>query len=516
MRTQVYGQQVSSQHRLSLAIPFLCFLLAALMGWGLFGVEKIVPALLPGIAVTVLASLPIVKSLAEGSFDIFEIINPICVMYLLYFPVRAWYVLSVPDAKLAGNLPYADTIPTALLYTAIGLLAMLVGYYSRVPVRLAAKLPRLPTWLENPPVARIVVVAAVGLISQVYWFSKVGIIGASLWTAASNAESYGFLVQFAVFFQFALVIASVYLFRHGSNKGSLRLLVAFLFTTQLCLAILSASKIMLVLPFAVAAIVYHYSRHRLSTIRISIIAVIIILAFFPTMNYFRGNAMEEISPSHSDTRVASIADLQVLGDVTRAYFSAYQPSEYVNQAFNDLMGRSHGVDSLALIIRYTGVLQDFRYGVPFLMTPVYAFVPRALWPSSIFGAKPYGTSAAFGALYFGSGWEGNITPVGMFTIGDLYLNLGLVGIVCGMFFLGVLYRILYEYLIQRELGPASIFLYAIAMWRVWYFFETGFTGILIELLRDLVILGGIVWFLRDRTRRRCAPKPLGSQSFEQP
>lgn len=76
-----------------------------------------------------------------------------------------------------------------------------------------------------------------------------------------------------------------------------------------------------------------------------------------------------------------------------------------------------------------------------------ALIPRAIWPD-----KPaIGDPEHYGAYFFGFSTNSfAITP-----FGDLLINFGPVGIVPGMFLLGVLMRILYAALIEQSPGAAG-------------------------------------------------------------
>jgi hypothetical protein len=172
------------------------------------------------------------------------------------------------------------------------------------------------------------------------------------------------------------------------------------------------------------------------------------------------------------------------------------------------MERSHGIDSLSLIMKYTPSLADYGYGRDYLMIPFYAFFPRFAWPHS-WGPKPYNSAVDFGRAYF-TGVEDSHSynvSIGQFNIGDLYRNLGWPGVICGMFCLGVLYRCLYTYIHSYEKSDRAvvIVLYSVFIMEVMHGMEGDVTSMAGSLLKRIALLFPVYWYLRSRVRSKSRP-----------
>jgi hypothetical protein len=99
-----------------------------------------------------------------------------------------------------------------------------------------------------------------------------------------------------------------------------------------------------------------------------------------------------------------------------------------------LFNRSYGADSFMLILHRTGDTLPFLWGGS--LADLFTFwIPRALW-----AAKPASFGLQFPALYMPDMQWGALTYVTTSLPGELYLNLGLPGVVAGGAALGVAMR----------------------------------------------------------------------------
>src|SRR5205085_10759361 len=186
----------------------------------------------------------------------------------------------------------------------------------------------------------------------------------------------------------------------------------------------------------------HYLRRRLSLTKVLVPTVIILVTVFPLLGFYRGM---------SGGKMGFFDRLKSTPDA----ISRLSTKDISSMIVGGLMDRSHGIDSLALIIKFTPGLGEFKYGKDYLLVPAYAFVPRAVWPD-----KPENPSVEFGLRYFANPIVTESTSLGQFHIGDLYRNFALPGIIVGMLLLGVFYRTVYLYLNPyKSKSELAIFLY---------------------------------------------------------
>jgi hypothetical protein len=266
-----------------------------------------------------------------------------------------------------------------------------------------------------------------------------------------------------------------------ANRGMWRAFVLVLIPLQFIYAFVwLPGKFTLIEPLYIFLICYYYLKDRLSFKLFVPAALIIVGVVFPVIAVYRIQ-----SPSADAlTRVTNTME-----DLIRGGWQEY--SELVLDA---VMIRSHLIDSVALVVKYSST-PDFLTGIgEYLRIPAYAFLPRAFWSD-----KPIGQSQIFGVDYLGTT---GMVSIGVSNPGDLYSNLGLVGLIIGMFVLGFIYRFVYEYLIVKHRGgslPAMIpylFIYIFALEQLYLAFEVAVPVGISELIRKLVLLVLVVLYLR--------------------
>jgi hypothetical protein len=229
-------------------------------------------------------------------------------------------------------------------------------------------------------------------------------------------------------------------------------------------------------------ICYHYLKGGLPFKFLVPAALIIIGVIFPIITLYLGQ-----SPTgHTLPRIINTTE-----DLIRGGWQSYS-----DLVIDSVMMRSHLLDSVALVIKYSSP-PDVLSGIgEYLRIPLYAFFPRLFWSD-----KPIGQSLIFGVDYLGT--TGRVS-VGVSNPGDLYSNLGLAGLILGMFVLGFIYRFIYEYFIVKHrrmplpaLAP-YLFIYIFALEQLYLGFEVGVSVGFSELIRRLVLLVLVVLYL-------CAP-----------
>ena len=81
-------------------------------------------------------------------------------------------------------------------------------------------------------------------------------------------------------------------------------------------------------------------------------------------------------------------------------------------------------------------------------------------------------------------------------IGDWYLNFGLVGIIAGMFFIGIIYKFIYFYLIEStNHSPGGVMLYTLAWLQIIKGLEGWIASTYAGLVKLIILLVLIHFFL---------------------
>ena len=94
-------------------------------------------------------------------------------------------------------------------------------------------------------------------------------------------------------------------------------------------------------------------------------------------------------------------------------------------------------------------------------------IPAGLIPRAIWKNKPHFISEEIFELYYWYGdlWRTLGTFPGPTMVGDFYMNFGLLGIMIGMFIIGLIYRMLYELFIKatNASSPGILFYFVLLM-----------------------------------------------------
>lgn len=446
------------------------------------------------LVLLVVTLIPVFIGVASKSFEIFELIYPISVFYFLFFGVRTLYILSSPaDLHLMyWGFPPAidfDVIDLTLGYTIVGFVFLLIGYYSFIPKIMSKSLPRLRLLKSSLQgkgiVKKIYLIYAVGILFRIVLLSR----GLALFILPEGADLtfLNIMQLLSRFTIFGYALYSIWLF--SSFKITKRKLIPWLvmFTIEVGWAFLSGWKGTFILLVTIPLIAYHYLRQRLSIRRILLPAtvgiLILIFVIFPVINTYRVIIWKE-GP------VVSVGEFVSHMGIVHDKLRGYSWSEFQQISLRPFMNRMVGLDSFSMILMKTPETVDFQMGGT-LRYLFIAWVPRVLWEE-----KPIIDFGKWFAINFFNQPPGIDNSMGITNIGELYLNFHVLGILLGMFFIGIIYKTAYLYFIKYGKASAiSVFLY------IFVFFGLisiggSITTMSVSLLQTLFLLFLISWFLK--------------------
>jgi hypothetical protein len=416
-----------------------------------------------------LAMVPFVVGKRNGPIDWFAVIYVVAGAYVLNFALRLMYLMAT--GTTIGILPYWDTLVEAMTYVLMGFGAMLLGYYVAFGDKVAQWLPSFNLkWQLSPSLGKVAILYIIGFGARFLLSLEI----------VSSTYLYYF-IALSYLTPFVLAISIINALVSPANRGMWRAFVLVLLPLQLLYALVwSSGKFALIEPVYILLICYHYLKGRLPFKLFVPAALIIVGVIFPIITVYRGQ-----SPSaYTLTQITNTME-----DLIRGGWQGYS-----DLVIDSVMMRSHLMDSVALVVKYSSP-PDVLSGIgEYMRIPLYAFLPRVFWSE-----KPIGQGVIFGVDYLGTT---GMVSVGMSNPGDLYSNLGLTGLIVGMFVLGFIYRFIYEYFIVKHRGsplPALVpylFIYIFALEQLYLGFEVAVSVGISELIRRLVLLVLVVLYLR--------------------
>jgi len=405
-----------------------------------------------------------------GPIDWFAIIYVMAGAYVLNFPLRLMYLMATGTG--IGIFPYWDKLVEAMTYVLLGFGAMLLGYYVAFGDKVAQLLPSLNLkWQLSPSLGKLATLYFIGFGARLLLSLEI----------VSSTYMY-YLIVLSYLTSFVLAVSIIYALVSPVNRGMWRAFVLVLMPFQFIYTFVwSPNKMAVIEPLYIFLICYHYLKNRMSLKLFVPAALIIAGVVFPVIAVYRDQ-----SPLVYNT---SIGIINTMEDLIRGGWQGYS-----DLVIDSVMRRSHLVDSVALVVKYSSI-PDVLTGIgEYLRIPAYAFWPRAFWSD-----KPISQSQIFGIDYLGTT---GMTSFGLSNPGDLYRNLGLAGLIVGMFVLGFIYRLVYEYFIGKHRGSPLptlapyLFIYIFVLEQLYLGFEVAISTGISELLRKLVLLLVVVLHLR--------------------
>ncbi|MCL0030151.1 oligosaccharide repeat unit polymerase [Thermodesulfovibrionales bacterium] len=361
--------------------------------------------------------------------------------YFAHFGVRAIYNLMFGSPIIGLSLGAGDLglLNVALGVSIIGLLVFWLGYRVHFGKIVGNSLPVLPRkWNITSALVVALLCILFGWGLRIFLALQVGGEGGvAAWLAAdkfvvfAQAEGTMYLNIFANLAKVGLFI--IFILARMYKYPIYWFLFAFLLVPELVFNFIGGSRAQFIfLLLGLVVILYMTSgRGYKASMRYGRWAAILIIALivlFPIFSALRGGIT-------TPQAVLSHATL-FWADPTRL--------------FEVVWARQHGLDSLAVVIEHVPEIEPFALSQQ-LFLPLIAWVPREFWPE-----KP---TISLGKIFYEKFFppifhEG--TAVAVTLPGQFYWALGLAGVIMGMFFIGVLWQVLFKYLVQPTNNLSNI------------------------------------------------------------
>lgn len=428
--------------------------------------------LLSTVGASLFATLARVYWSAEGLLSVRGVF---AVFFILTFVARPLQILRDGDSQWIHSRDAIEALlPFGLVLVQIGIMSYWLGYSGRWS--LARRLPA-PTGLQRSSISivRLVGVAAIGACALLVLIGEPGLWISNLFYRRELLEGRFYLYLLAQTLPFACLAMAGTAFQ----QGRLAFPIVMVSAAASVLAILGGRAVVVFAIFSGAVL---YDRHVRRVPVIVLCGLVVFLGFFlATFLQFRVSARGE----RSVEQVNWIAEQGLPDAALRAGFT--------------------GVDRFIVLINGVPSEVPFQYGKTYLRV-LAAPVPRQFWPG-----KPGLSEATVYADLFGA--QKGIYP-GSF-IGDMYLNGHVIGVVLGMFVMGLVHRSLDQWRELHSDNASVTVIYAIAAATVGG--GLGNVGIVNALLLTLAFLAVVMSSRRWRrsvadTPRISAGPLLGSSS----
>jgi hypothetical protein len=336
--------------------------------------------------------------------------------------------------------PESD-LPVTIVLIMLGFAGLSAGYFLPVGERIGAfigrKLPSADYGASNyllPGVALLLL----GMFNSVA-ATAMGLFG---FQKAEEINSYdGLIFLTTLFWLEGSFLLWYVLFRQKSWNFTSLLVIIALLGTAISKALLAGNRGSAIQIFSIIALAYVLSGRKFKFRQASIAGVLLVIFLILGMVY--GTTFREVKGTESS---------QSFDKYTENIFNTFDQVgrndniSLLEFAFSTLAERIDGVSSLAVVASNYEKLAPYEASYD-LDNNIWKdtttfFIPRLIWPDKPVASEP----RRYSELYFNYGESSfTITPMG-----DLLRNFGIWGVPLGMLLLGVLLRVIYRSLIEKQ------------------------------------------------------------------
>ena len=377
-----------------------------------------------------LVFIPLIRRVVNHTFDVAEPCVWFVLFFFAHFGIRAIWDLTFgsPFLEISPSSQNFGPVNAALGVSILALISYWLGYNNRIGFVFSRSLPNLPSKWNTKIILPVALICGV-----IGW-------GVRLFLIATQAESIGMWVEAEKdislrlttgmsYFQNLSILGMVavfllYISGRASSKKRYIFLSILLFVPELGFALMTGKRSKM--PFLLLAFLVAYymtsKRGFKKSKRLffgTILVLLLLVALFPLTTSLRLRGISGLSETTS---------------------SMFAPS----QLFYRLGSRLHDLDSLALIMKKVPDQTPHTLGMELWVLSV-AWIPRQIWPK-----KPV---IVLGKIFYDMVPAGNFpegTSVSVSLPGQFYWDLGILGVLLGMIFVGTLWRFLHEYLVKPK------------------------------------------------------------------
>lgn len=374
--------------------------------------------------------------------------------------VPAFFGVDNPVAAqfIAWRGDYMYWLNMALFGVLLASFAMWRGYRGRAGIWLATRVQRFMVRRQlvsdsfDPNMQAVVILFLLSVFG-VYLQVRLGIFGYSS-DAERMRQTQDLQAWISLFTQggsLAFLVLSLAVFARGRRKSAaLWALFVVVFVWQVATGFLGGFKSQVVMPIIILGVAYYMARGRLSFFLV-VLSFVMLVAAFQTIEPFR-------RARYADPTFDSSSLTSIVGTFWKA---ATSPEDYIrpkdDTTFAEIASRTDLITFTAIGFDYShsSELNEYapRFATDLLLIPLNAFVPRFLWA----GKSVANDGWWFDAYVLGSGPETR-SSVAMGPVAYLYFGGGLLLVLAGFYFIGMMQRVAFSAFVPLGLGGWLIFL----------------------------------------------------------
>lgn len=385
----------------------------------------------------VLAVAVLLTMLRQPNVDLLEVVIPLTVLFSLHYPVRAIFITSWPElARLPLNWPSENDyyIFQGLLTSFIGFVFFYLGYFWKSKDGLYKFLPKIP-FRDGTEQLLSLKISAI-FIFGVFAFIMLSRSGAAMRFMWDDQQIGTARVQLWNLFEDIRYLSLLIAWAAWKRGVTYRCLGFIVLITNIGIGVAMGSKDAIFVSILAILLAFHYmrttSKQQLIWMTVALISVFLMVVF-PLVEGYR-ESYRRILGYQSNPTIDNI--IEVVNNLN-IYSTDSSQNTYIQDAVTDVVNRAVWFDSSVMIQRWVPEYIDYQRGATFYPL-IIGWIPRAVWPE-----KPIlSQGSLMHNVIIGSSSKSN---VGLTSIGELYLNFGIVGVISGMFFIGVFVRLVYLY-----------------------------------------------------------------------